>query len=137
MPALFPLRLALTQQQREWLTRRSLALGKLPAQIVSGLLDTEIDGENTAGKLAELIRMMGESDARIRRMETAMMGHHDVTKAYLGELFRESCASLYRLEAIVADMDDPVSVRMQMNEHLRKKEREMNERVRVLHPQLK
>ena len=137
MPALFPLRLALTKEQSEWLDKRSRTLGKPSAQIVSELLETEICGENTSGRLAELTRMVGESNARSHRLEKVMVMQHEVSQSYLKEIFRESSANLYRLEAIVADMDDPVSVRMLMNEYVRGLQRRMEEQVKIFELQLK
>jgi hypothetical protein len=46
-------------------------------------------------------------------------------------------ANLYRLESIVEDMEDSVSVRARMNEFVRGVERSMKEKVRILSDRLK
>ena len=132
MPALFPLRLALTKEQNEWLKRRSFDRERMPSEIVLGLLDDEIRQENISGRLAELTRLVAESEARSRRFEAALAVHQEVTTAYLHELFRESRGNLYRLESIILDMPDRDSVRRAVNEFVRSHEREMDERLKEI-----
>jgi len=133
MPALFPLRLALTKEQDEWLKKRSLALGESQGEIVSSLLDAEIGGENMSARLAELARLLAESEPRSRRMEVALTNTHEVMLAYVKELFRESSANLYRLNAAIDNMPDSILVRQKVNEYVRGREREMGEKLRALH----
>lgn len=136
MPALFPLRLALTKEQNEWLKQRFFERETSPLEIVLGLLEAEIRGENITGRLAELVRLGAESEARSRRLEASLAAHQEVITAYLHELFRESRANLYRLESIIADMPDAPSVRRMGNEFVRSHEREMAERVEEIRHRL-
>ena len=107
----------------------SFERGKDRSEIISALLDAEIRGENPSARLAELLRLVSESDARGRRLEASLAVHTEVTATYLSELFRESRTSLYRLESIVMDMPDPGEVRRLVNEFVRSHEREMEERL--------
>jgi hypothetical protein len=125
MPALFPLRLSLTKEQNEWLEGRGDKDGKTDAQVVSSLIDAEMRGENTAARLAELSRLLTESEARRRRLEEVLVSNTSAAMILLKELFRESSANLYRINQIVSQFDDPASERQLLNEFVRGKEREM------------
>lgn len=86
MPARFPLRLALTKEQNEWLKRRAFECEAMPSEIVLDRLDAESRQEDLTVRLAELTRLTAESEARSRRFEAALAVHQEGTTAYLDEL---------------------------------------------------
>jgi hypothetical protein len=136
MPALFPLRLALTKEQDEWLKQRSLASGKTGAEIVSALLEAEIGQANPTARLAEMVRLLSEAEARSRRLEATLEKQHEVVMLFLKEMYREGSANLYRIESVIDDFPDPILVRQRLNEYVRTRDREMGERLFALyHPE--
>ena len=132
MPANHPIHLALTQEQTDWLEREFERTGNLRSKIVQDLIDAARKGKTSGVRVEDLELQTSKVTSLQRQFQESMQTQMDVHSAYLKEMFRESAANLYRLEAIVEDMDDPISVRMQMNEHVRNKERELLERVSML-----
>lgn len=136
MPALFPLRLALTKEQDEWLRKRSAASGKTGAEIVSALLEAEIGEANPTARLAEMVRLLAQAEARSQRLEATLEKQHQLMMVYIKDMFRVSSANLYRLNAIIDQMENPTHVRQIVNEFVRGQEREIQERIfALLHPE--
>lgn len=125
MPALFPLRLSLTKEQNEWLEGRGDKDGKTDAQVVSSLIDAEMKGENTAARIAELTRLLTESEAQRRRFEELLVSNSTASMIILKEIFRESSANLYRINQIISQFENPAAERQLVNEFVRGQEREL------------
>jgi hypothetical protein len=129
MPANHPIHLSLTQEQSDWLEREFQRTGNLRSKIVQDLIDAARRGKTSAIRVEDLELQTSKVTSLQREFHETVRTQLEVHSAYLKEMFRESAANLYRLEAIVEDMDDSISVRMKMNEHVRRKEREVQETI--------
>jgi hypothetical protein len=133
MPANFPLHLALTKEQIEWLEVKSEDTGKSKSKLVQEMIEVERKGESQHSLLTELSAKLDQMKALEQNFFTNALTQNDILLAYVKEIFRESSASLYRLNAIVDEFQEPEKVRAEVNEFVRKQESMMRSKVMQIH----
>jgi hypothetical protein len=133
MPANFPLHLALTKEQIEWLEVKSEDTGKSKSKLVQEMIELERKGESHHRMLTDLSAKLEQIKALEENFFANAFMQNDIVLAYVKEIFRESSASLYRLNAIVDEFPEPEKVRAEVNDFVRKQESKMREKVLQIH----
>lgn len=125
MPANYPLHLAFTKEQMEWLERESNRSERTKSKIVQELVEQERKNESQNCLLKDMTQKTDQMLALQRAHFANTDSQTQIVLAYVKELFRESSASLYRLNAIIDEFSEPEKVRADVNEFVRKQESNM------------
>ena len=133
MPALFPLHLALTEEQQNWIILESERTKKTKSKVVQDLVDAAKKNESYNEILLEVPLKFSQLENFQRVIASQMETQLEIVLAYVKEIFRESSANLYRLNAIVDEFEDPETVRAEVNEFVRKQESMMRLKVIKVH----
>lgn len=136
MPANHPIHLALTKEQNDWLETEFLRTGNLRSKIVQDLIDARRQGPATDGHAPKILDALSRMEAQQQRMAKETAVALSQVLLLVKEIFRESSANLYRLNAIIDDMPDPIHVRQRVNEFVRGQEREIQERLARVVPEV-
>lgn len=129
MPANYPLHLAFSKEQMEWLESESERYRRTKSKIVQDLVEAERKGESHHAMLRELSEKMDQLRAKEQLNFANSFIKIESILAYVKEIFRESSANLYRLNAVIDEFQDPEKVRASVNEFVRKQESEMRFRI--------
>ena len=122
MPANFPLHLALTKDQSEWLEAKSEDTGKSKSKLIQEMIEVERKGNSLPVLLTDLSLKLDNMRSTEQNFFANSFVQNEIIFAYVKELFRESSASLYRLNAIIDGFTEPEKVRAEVNEFVRKQE---------------
>ena len=133
MPALFPLHLALTEEQQNWIILESERTKKTKSKVVQDLIDAAKKGESHNEILREVPSKLDQLKAQQHANSSEMNVQLEIILAYVKEIFRESSANLYRLNAIVDEFEEPETVRSEVNEFVCKQESMMRLKVIKIH----
>ncbi len=129
MKATTHVKVYLTSEQRRWIETRAKQEKTTLSRGLVSLIEEHMEEKSTETLLKKVLESISKLEAQQATCRSEVLQNFDESIVYLKEMFRESAANLYRLEAIVEDMDDSISVRMKMNEHVRRKEREVQEAI--------
>jgi hypothetical protein len=125
MPANYPLHLAFTKEQMEWLERESKRSDRTKSKIVQELVEAQRSGQSHHAVLKEL----DQKTDKMLELQRASFANSDtqtqIILAFVKEIFRESSANLYRLNEVIDGFTDPEKVRFEVNEYVRKQESAM------------
>ena len=128
-----PLHLALTEEQNNWIILESERTKKTKSKIVQDLIDAAKKNESYNEILLEVPLKFSQLENFQRAIASQMETQLEIVLAYVKEIFRESSANLYRLNAIVDEFEDPETVRAEVNEFVRKQEAMMRLKVIKVH----
>lgn len=125
MAANHPLHLSLTKSQMEWLTKRSEDTNKSKSKFVQELIEASQKNELLLQKVDLLTQKTSDLDGNLRSAMTHISPQLEIILAYVTEIFRESSANLFRINAMVDEFEEPEKVRREVNEFVRKQESAM------------
>ena len=125
MPSNFPLKLSLTEEQMKWVERISLRRESSKAKVVQDIIDASMKTEVLEQKLETMIKKNSEIENYLRVSVAQTYPQLEIILAYVKEIFRESSANLYRLNAVIDGFDAPEKVRAEVNEYVHKQESAM------------
>ena len=133
MPANYTLHLGLTKEQMEWISRKADEARKSKSKFVQDIIETSKKNEILEQKLESVITKISETEHLVRSAFVQTSPQLEIILAYVKEIFRESSANLYRLNAIVDEFAEPDSVRAEVNEFVRKQESMMRLQALKIH----
>lgn len=128
MPANHPLHLSLTKSQMEWLTKRSDDANKSKSKFVQELIEASQKNELLLQKIDLQTQKTSDLDGNLRSAMTHISPQLEIILAYVTEIFRESSANLFRINAMVDEFENSEKVRREVNEFVRKQESAMRTR---------
>ena len=125
MAANFPLHISLTETQMDWITRASYDSKKTKSKFVQDVIEASMKNEVLEQKLEAMIKKKTEIENYLRVSVAQTYPQLEIILAYVKEIFRESSANLYRLNAVIDGFDAPEKVRAEVNEYVHKQESAM------------
>ena len=125
MPANYTLHLGLTKTQMDWITRASGDTRKTKSKFVQDIIDASMKTEVLEQKIETMIKKNSEIENYLRVSVAQTYPQLEIILAYVKEIFRESSANLYRLNAVIDGFDAPEKVRAEVNEYVHKQESAM------------
>lgn len=125
MPSNFPLKLSLTEEQMKWVERISLRRESSKAKVVQDFIEASMKTEVLEQKIETMIKKNTEIENYLRVSAAQTYPQLEIILAYVKEMFRESSANLYRLNAVIDEFAEPEKVRFEVNEYVRKQESAM------------
>lgn len=129
MPANFPLHLALTKEQIEWLEVKSEETGKSKSKLVQDMIEVERRGTSFDTLLTNVSAKLDQMKTLEQNFFANSLTQNEVILAYVKEIFRESSANLYRINSIIDEFAEPEKVRAEVNDYVRKQESLMRSKV--------
>lgn len=133
MPANYTLHLGLTKEQMEWISRNADEAQKSKSKFVQDIIEASKKNERLEQKLESMITKISEMERLSQSMFAQTSPQLEIILAYVKEIFRESSANLYRLNAMVDEFAEPETVRSEVNEFVRKQESMMRLKVLKAH----
>lgn len=116
------LKLYLTEEQKNWVQRLSYDEQVPMSKCIAKLIDAHRDQKRREQKLDKIL----EDLQNLERNQKSFFGNFnpqlEIILAYVKEIFRESSANLYRLNAVIDEFSEPEKVRAEVNEYVRKQE---------------
>jgi septal ring factor EnvC (AmiA/AmiB activator) len=131
-----PLKIYLTDEQKHWIETKAEEKNTTLSKFLVSLLEAEMDGTTTERELKKLDERLARIESHQKNSFEDVIGSQVACLAYVKELFRESAANLYRLNAVIEDMPDALSVRQSLNRFVREKEKELQEKVAEFHAEV-
>lgn len=125
MPANFPLHLALTQEQSDWILEESKRTQKTKSKIVQDLIEDQRLGKSHGVMMNVLSEKIDQMRATQQVHFTNSDSQVEIVLAYIKEVFRESAANLFRINAIIDDFQEPEKMRSEVNNFVREQENYM------------
>lgn len=125
MAANFPLHISLTEAQMDWIAKASECTKKTKSKFVQDVIEASMKTEVLEQKLETMIKKNAEIENYLRVSVAQTYPQLEIILAYLKEIFRESSANLYRLNAVIDEFAEPEKVRFEVNEYVRKQESAM------------
>ena len=122
MPANHTIHLAVTKSQMQWIERTADEKGRSKSKVVQDIIDASMKNETLSQKLDVVL----EKNINLEEIMSSLFSSNayqlEVILAYVKEVFRESSANLYRLNAMIDEFPDPDKTRSEVNEFVRKQE---------------
>lgn len=122
MPASFAIHLALTEEQMAWLHAECVRTQKTKSKIIQEILEAHRSGSSLMDMHQQLSAKLDEMAARQRQDTSKTSTDLQILSSYVKEIFRESAANLYRLNAVIDEFKDSDRVRDEVNDYVRKQE---------------
>lgn len=125
MPANNTLHLGLTKSQMDWISRASEDIKKSKSRFVQDIIDASMKSEVLEQKIETMIKKTSDLENYLRASVAQNSPQLEIILAYVKEIFRESSANLYRLNAVIDEFSESEKVRSEVNEYVRKQESTM------------
>jgi transcriptional regulator NrdR family protein len=125
MPANNTLHLGLTKSQMDWISRASEDTKKSKSRFVQDIIDASMKSEVLEQKIETMIKKTSDLENYLRVSVAQISPQLEIILAYVKEIFRESSANLYRLNAVIDEFSESEKVRSEVNEYVRKQEATM------------
>jgi hypothetical protein len=122
MPANHTLHLGLTKVQMEWIERTAEEKGRSKSKVVQDIVDASMKSETLSQKLDLVLEKNADFEKMVSSLVSINTHQLEVFLAYVKEVFRESSANLYRLNAMIDEFPEPEKTRSEVNEFVRKQE---------------
>jgi hypothetical protein len=122
MPANHTLHLGLTKVQMEWIERTAEEKGRSKSKVVQDIVDASMKSETLSQKLDLVLEKNADFEKMVSSLVSINTHQLEVVLAYVKEVFRESSANLYRLNAMIDEFPEPEKTRSEVNEFVRKQE---------------
>lgn len=122
MPANHTLHLGLTKVQMEWIERTAEEKGRSKSKVVQDIVDASMKSETISQKLDLVLEKNAEFEKMVSSLVSINTHQIEIILAYVKEVFRESSANLYRLNAMIDEFPEPEKTRSDVNEFVRKQE---------------
>lgn len=122
MPANHTLHLGLTKVQMEWIERTAEEKGRSKSKVVQDIVDASMKSETLSQKLDLVLEKNAEFEKMVSSLVSINTHQIEIILAYVKEVFRESSANLYRLNAMIDEFPEPEKTRSEVNEFVRKQE---------------
>jgi len=122
MPANHTLHLGLTKAQMEWIERTAEEKGRSKSKVVQDIIDASMKSETLSQKLDLVLEKNAEFEKMMSSLVSINTHQLEVVLAYVKEVFRESSANLYRLNAMIDEFPEPEKTRSEVNDFVRKQE---------------
>ncbi|MEN9826545.1 MAG: hypothetical protein RI953_2290 [Pseudomonadota bacterium] len=122
MPANHTLHLGLTKVQMEWIERTAEEKGRSKSKVVQDIVDASMKSETLSQKLDLVLEKNADFEKMMSSLVSINTHQLEVVLAYVKEVFRESSANLYRLNAMIDEFPEPEKTRTEVNDFVRKQE---------------
>ncbi len=122
MPANHTIHLAVTKSQMQWIERTAEEKGRSKSKVVQDIIDASMKKETLYQKMDELLEKSINLEGMMSSLFSSNAYQLEVIMAYLKEVFRESSANLYRLNAMIDEFPEPEKTRSEVNDFVRKQE---------------
>ena len=122
MPANHTIHLAVTKSQMQWIERTADEKGRSKSKVVQDIIDASMKKETLSQKLVVVLKKNINLEGMMNSLFSSNAYQLEVILAYVKEVFRESSANLYRLNAMIDEFPDSDKTRSEVNEFVRKQE---------------
>lgn len=123
------LKLYLTEEQKNWVERLSIDEQEPMSKCIANLIDARRDQRAREQKLDQILEDLHALQREQKLVFSSTIPQLEIILAYVKEIFRESSANLYRLNAVIDEFPEAEKVRSQVNEHVRQQESVMRAKV--------
>lgn len=122
MPAHHTLHLGLTKSQMEWIEKTSQDSKRSKSKLIQDLITAHQKTESLEEKLSVVIQKNTQLETHLHALGEQVQTQLEILLTYVKEIFRESAANLYRLNAVIDEFAEPEKVRFEVNEFVRQQE---------------
>jgi hypothetical protein len=119
------LKLYLTEDQKNWVERLSKDEQEPMSKCIANLIDAHRDEKRRDQKLDLILEDLQNLQRNQKSLLSNSAPQLEIILAYVKEIFRESSANLYRLNAVIDEFSESEKVRSEVNEYVRKQEATM------------
>ena len=119
------LKLYLTEEQKNWVERLSHDEQQPMSKCIANLIDAHRDQKRREQKLDQILEDLENLQRSQKLSLSNSTSQLEIILAYVKEIFRESSANLYRLNAVIDEFAESEKVRFEVNEYVRKQESAM------------
>lgn len=98
---------------------------KTKSKFVQDVIEASMKTEVLEQKIETMIKKNTEIENYLRVSVAQTYPQLEIILAYVKEIFRESSANLYRLNAVIDGFDSPDKVRAEVNDYVHKQESAM------------
>jgi len=127
------LKLYLTEEQKKWVEQLSIDEQEPMSKCIANLIDAHRDRDARDQKLDQIIEDLHELQRNQKLVFSSTMPQLEIILAYVKEVFRESSANLYRLNAMIDEFPEPEKTRTEVNDFVRKQEAILRSRTLKIH----
>lgn len=123
-----PFKIYLSEDQKRWIETRAQQQGTTLSKFIVALIEERMEEKSTEVLLRKVLESLSKVEGQQANLGAQVVPHLDATLTYVKEIFRESSANLYRMNAVIDEMPNALSLRQRLNEFVRDREREFQER---------
>ena len=123
-----PFKIYLSDEQKRWVETRAQQEGTTLSRFIVALIEDRMEEKSTQLLLRKVLESLSKVEGQQASLGAQIVPHLDATLTYVKEIFRESSANLYRMNAVIDEMPNGLSLRQRLNEFVRDREREFQER---------
>ena len=106
----------------EWIERTAEEKGRSKSKVVQDIIDASMKSETLSQKLDLVLEKNADFEKMMSSLVSINTHQLEVVLAYVKEVFRESSANLYRLNAMIDEFPEPEKTRSEVNDFVRKQE---------------
>ncbi len=129
------LKLYLTEEQKNWVERLSHEEQVPMSKCIVNLIDAHRDQKRHEQKLDQILEDLQNVQSNQKLLLSNSSSQLEIILTYLKEVFRESAANLYRLNAMVDEFADSEKIRAEVNTFVRQQESMMRSKALQIHEQ--
>lgn len=125
-----PLKIYLSDDHKRWVEARAKEEKTTLSRFLVSLIEEQMEEKSTEFLLRKVLTSLSRLEGQQASLKTEVVPNLDASLTYLKEIFRESSANLYRMNAVIDEMPNALTMRQRLNEFVREREREFFERTR-------
>jgi hypothetical protein len=118
----------LTSDQMRWVEARAKSEKSTLSKTLVSLVEEYMEEKSTELLLRKVLESLSRLEGQQAILRAQVVPQLDASLTYVKEIFRESSANLYRMNAVIDEMPNGLSLRQRLNEFVRDRERELHER---------